>query len=754
MQLDRTTLERILDALPLPLVAKDAGGIVRLMNRRARQLYVPFGAAEGVRVPDLLLQLGETEASAAIQKADREAWDSGSSQVILKLRSRQEGNGGPEEESFWRSNRFVVRGTEWGDLIVSLAEDVTGPLRTEGALRGSEELFRLVWEQSYDAMRLIDEHGTIVAVNAAFCRQVGRPREEIEGQPLWSLYEEIPEEQRQAFLASLAAGSQPPLEEHYFVRPDGRTIWNEVSYAPIQIARRGRLILSVFRDITERKRYQEELLAAKEAAESADRVKNEFLTNVSHEIRTPMQAILGLCDTMLETDLSPGQRELLASTRESAEALHRMLDELLDFSRFEAGGMTLDPAPFDPREILEKLQRAFAPRASSRGLRLELRTDSDLPGLLVGDAFRLRQVLMNLVGNAIKFTENGSVRLEVAVLARTPERVRLRFQVIDTGVGIPPGKQSEIFRPFVQADGSTARRHGGAGLGLSISMRLVELMGGHLVCASDGAGSTFSFAVDFPVAAAAARRPLRVLAVEDNPVNRELLVRSLRQLGHTVVAAEDGRQALAALERERFDIVFMDIQMPEIDGIAVTRAIREREARERAARPLPVIAITANGTAEDRRRCREAGMNGYLDKPLNRNELARAVAGFAAPGIPPVAGAALDRESALQRVGGDESLLRDIGQLFLEEYPALLEAIRAAAAARDAHRLERSAHSLKGSVANFGAAGAVAAALRLEKLGRAQSFEDVDDALAELEAQLAQLRPEIVALVTAPDPEP
>lgn len=757
MQLNSTTLEQLLEELPLPVVAKDRDGVIRILNRRARELYAPFGITTGARLPEILDQLGQQELKVEIERADSEVLRSGFSSVVFRMRPWPDLPDGPQNETQWRNSRFLVHDPEWGDLIVALAEDVTASARVEQALRDSEELFRLVWEQSCDAMRLIDEHGLILAVNDAFCRMTGRDRGDLEGQPMWNIYDAIPDAQRAAFLDGLFATGNRPFEDHFYERPDGRVVWCEVSYAPLTSATRGRLMLSIFRDITERKRYEAELLAAKDAAERATAAKNRFLTNISHELRTPMQAILGLCDTMLDTALTPGQAELLRTTRQSAEALHLLLDELLDFSRFEAGGLTLDPAPFDLPELLAKLHRALAPRASSRGLAFELRIPAALPQWLTGDAFRLRQVLLNLLGNAIKFTSEGFVRLTVAPLAAPDGAARLRFQVSDSGIGIPPGQQQEIFQPFVQADGSTARKYGGAGLGLAISTRLVDLMGGHLVCASDAAGSTFSFALTFPVAPAPEPgRRLRVLAVEDNAVNRELLVRSLTQLGHEAVAAVHGREALAVLDAGEFDVVLMDIQMPEMDGIAATRAIREREARDRARRPIPIVAITANGTAEDRRRCREAGMSGYLDKPTNRNELARALEGFTAPGFPslaetatparPASPATLDREAALGRVGGDEDLLRDIGQLFLEEYPSLLEAIHAAIAAQDAHRLERSAHSLKGSVANFGAAGAVAAALRLEKLGRAQSFDGVAGAVADLESQLSQLRTEIAAL--------
>jgi signal transduction histidine kinase/ligand-binding sensor domain-containing protein/ActR/RegA family two-component response regulator len=399
------------------------------------------------------------------------------------------------------------------------------------------------------------------------------------------------------------------------------------------------------REIAEREQVQEELVRAMARAEAANQAKGTFLANMSHEVRTPMNGILGMTELLLDSSLNTEQREHLGMVRSSALSLLGVINDVLDFSKIDAGRMEIEAIPFHVRDFIRQTVPPLTALAADRGLELRWSVDSDVPETLVGDPGRLRQVILNLVGNSIKFTESGSVALIVEKLRQDGQSITLSVQVHDTGIGIPADKLQAVFEPFTQADGSMTRRYGGTGLGLTITAQLVRLMGGEVrVDSQVGSGTTFSFTVklgllptytrpeeqDAPEAgesgpAAQSGHGLRVLVAEDNLVNQRLISRLLEKWGHQAVIVPTGERAVEATANSHFDLVLMDVQMPGMDGFEATHAIRAREAAT-GRDHLAIVALTAHAMKGDRERCLEAGMDGYLSKPVEAAELKRTIA--------------------------------------------------------------------------------------------------------------------------------
>jgi PAS domain S-box-containing protein len=508
------------------------------------------------------------------------------------------------------------------------------------------------------------------------------------------------------------------------------------------------------RQLEDKSRLLEE---ARRKAEEANRAKGEFLANVTHEVRTPLSAIIGMAQLLLDAGKTPAdtptsdRNDTVRRIKNAAEALMAIIGDILDFSKIDSRKLTLEREPIALREVLQDVLDTVQVTAGQKGLSLVLEVRPDVPDALVGDALRLRQILVNLIGNSIKFTQSGEIRLRVDVASMLPHQVCLHFAVLDTGIGIPREKQELVFEAFAQADGSSARRFGGTGLGLSISARLVELMGGDIWVESEvGHGSAFRFTANFALQGAVppspsvetetGRRSVNVLVAEDEQVHRELVAHLLRTRGHKVVTARNGREALIELARHPVQLVLLDLQMPEIDGLQTARVVRDWERAHGG--HLPIVAMTASVMAKDIERSQEAGIDECLIKPIARERLYRIVESLAAdkelPVTPPpeLAG----RTAFLEGLGNDLSLARRLIELFLTDSPRLLDQISRAIDDHDAEQLRRAAHTLKGSVSNFPVGPARETAARMEMIGFDGDFDAAREVLPTLEKEIDRLR--------------
>jgi PAS domain S-box-containing protein len=503
-------------------------------------------------------------------------------------------------------------------------------------LRESEERYKNLFKANIDGILIADvTTKKFMYANPAICRILGYSEEEFMGMGLADIHPKESLEQVSAEFEGQASGAKINAELPC-VRKDGQVISMSINASTVMIDQT-KCLMGIFRDITKRKQIENDLRSAKTQAEAANKTKSQFLANMSHEIRTPMNAIIGFTDLLTDEPLTREQKEMLNFIKNSGQHLLSLINDILDFSKIEAGKLDIESMDCSLGQLLNSIESIMKPKAKEKGIEFEVLENNGLPAQICTDQTRLSQCLVNLTGNAIKFTEQGHVYIKVS-LEITDNKSNIRFDVEDTGIGIPKDRQDAIFLPFIQADGSTTRLYGGTGLGLTITKQLVELLGGKLTFTSQaGKGSVFSMVI--PAGLDVTKQPFldrhniaghwedqsnktdkmkfsgKVLVAEDIKTNQMLMKSLLEKMGIEVTMAEDGNQAMQKAFAQEFDLIFVDIQMPNMDGYEAIKALRAEGMA------TPIIALTANVMKGDDKKCIEAGSDGYLAKPIDRYKL-------------------------------------------------------------------------------------------------------------------------------------
>jgi two-component system, sensor histidine kinase and response regulator len=544
--------------------------------------------------------------------------------------------------------------------------------QAEEALHKSEERFRKLFEQSNDAI-FIHQAGRIIDINHRACEMLGYSKEQLLTMEIADLYpqEGFTESSKKIITPQGLNSIESILFETVFRKADGTVVAVEISSGIID--REKKIIQGIARDITERKRTEAELQKAKEEAETANRTKTEFLASMSHEIRTPMNAIIGMADLLLETQLTPEQHQYVQVFQSAGENLLTIINDIIDISKVEAGHVQLETIDFDLTDIIEKICDVMAVRAHEKGLELVYSAMPDVPTDLLGDPTRLRQILVNLIGNSIKFTEKGQVFIQVESHGQKNGNIELLFSVTDTGIGIAPEQIDTIFDAFTQADSSITRKYGGTGLGLAISKQLVELMGGHITVESKlGQGSTFSFTAQFGIQTepkgyiekiALDMKGVKVLVVDDNETNRMILRNTLSKLGAIITESDSGEHGFAEFKRamettDPYQLALIDHRMPGMDGFELAKHIKETMGN---IKNTAVMMLTSDDRSGDRALCKEFDITFYLVKPVKKAELLVAIATIMGRKIEPVVGKIPEARSI------DLTKIRSLNLLLVED---------------------------------------------------------------------------------------
>ncbi|GEM_PF-3082160 len=609
----------------------------------------------------------------------------------------------------------------------------------------SGEFFSALFEATATPLFVKDGAHRYVLVNAAFCRWDGRSKEELLGRSSLELY---PEREALLFMENdgkVLASEEVAVSEEDHTGKDGKVRIALTKKKSFRAPNGERFIVGTATDITERLRMERELEEARREAEQASHAKTEFLAAMSHEIRTPLNSVIGMSELLLSEDASPEERaEYLRMISAGGRGLLEIVTNILDFAKIESGRMELESAPFLLDDALAALD-IFHFQCREKGIAFSIGKDADVPSRVIGDAVRVRQILFNLVGNAVKFTHEGGVR--VFVKRGDASSGKMLFSVEDTGIGISENVMGRLFERFSQGDPGMTRKYGGTGLGLALSKRLVEAMDGTLLLQSvPGRGSVFSFSLPLPEAAAlpdgnalsevpgAFRGEGRtVLIAEDNTMNRVLVEKLFRAEGWRTISVADGLAAVQAVAERDVDLVVLDCQMPVMDGIEAARAIRRQERGER----LPIMALTAHALSDYKARCIEAGMDAFISKPVRRRLLFEEVDRLmkAAQSSP---AALADLDGLLRELQGDTKSLAELVQLFLEDLPGQTGALSDALEREDRKALRNASHALKGLLSNLGAAKGVAAAEKIMKLAAEAPFAELASCVRDFERLLEE----------------
>ncbi len=671
----------------------------------------------------------------------------------------------------------------------ALQSEIAVRKQTESALRESETRFREMFESHSAPMLLIEpESGKIMNANRSASLFYGYSSEEFLSLRKTDI-NMLSRDQVHEKIQNAKSG-----RKNHFIFPhrlkNGKIRTVEVHSSVVEVNNE-KLLFSIIHDVTDRERIRKkirdivkELKIAKKRAEIANTAKSEFLANMSHEIRTPMNAVINMARLLAGTELNPKQQDYAKTIVSSSGMLLSVINDILDFSKIEAGKLDLEILDFNLVSVLEEIISIAGVRANEKGLGLMKEITADVPEYLKGDAVRLCQILINLLNNAVKFTEKGEVRLCISLEKKSDSHVTLRFAVTDTGIGIPEEHIVRLFKSFSQTDASMTRRYGGTGLGLAISKQLAEMMGGEIgVESKEGIGSTFWFTAKFEegsergqgseVRGEGAKTPLtpypvplthiRILLVEDNIMNQKVALAVLNNLGFSADTANNGRQALEILETVTYDLVLMDIQMPEMGGIEATRRIRsgvrgpgsEARPEPRTSHLVPIIAMTAHAMKGDREDYLKAGMNDYVAKPIEPDELLAAIRRqFSGREVesksskvssvltldPQVSREIFDKDDLSYRLSGDTSLCEELTAMFAEIMPERIKNLKAALNENNAERMEMEAHTVKGMAANISAYHLQKIAYQAEIAAKEKDFQSVSVLITEMEQAFEKFR--------------